>query len=235
MSGQMKSSAMSRLFLVLMQAAQMIWSSRSERAFSISSFLAFWGTSKVALASWSSIFINTLFLYSRFSLIIPRIFIFEFAGALNAFLMVEASRASILCLRSFWSFSKRSRKYSRYSSSEPVVQISVVGSSVIVSSGCISFASGWNVFLDSWICDACGGGGWYIGMGSAMGFGDSCCVVSSRWLLAMYRGLSCSVWSFFMVSLISCVGSSVWARVFRNWKASLSSWNPADSVMEMAS
>lgn len=86
---------------------------------------------------------------SRFSLIIPMIFSFVFGGVLYAALMVMASRVSILCFRSFWSFSKRLRKYWVYSSMVPVVQIFVVGSSMISSSGSMSLAYGWKVFLDS--------------------------------------------------------------------------------------
>ena len=50
----------------------------------------------------------------------------------------------------------------------------------------------------------------------------------------MKRGLLGRFSISFMASLISAAGSSVCARVLRNWKASLSSWNPADSVMETA-
>ena len=115
----------------------------------MSSCVAFCGTRTVALVSRSSILSNSLFLDSRFSLIIPMIFIFVFCWALKAFFMVDASRVSILCLRSFWSFSKRSRKYSMYSSIEPVEHILSVGSSIIDSSDGVSFANGWNARFHS--------------------------------------------------------------------------------------
>ena len=64
-----------------------------------------------------------------------------------------------------------------------------------------------------------------------MVLGESSFMACSRWLLAMKRGLFGVFSSFFMVCCISCVGSSFWASVFRNWNASLSSWYPAESVM----
>jgi hypothetical protein len=70
-----------------------------------------------------------------------------------------------------------------------------------------------------------------MGMGSCGISGRSCFVAVSRWCLAMNRGLLGCFSISFMTLLISVVGSSVCASVFRNWNASVSSWYPADSVM----
>ena len=64
----------------------------------------------------------------------------------------------------------------------PVPQIFVVGSSMISSSGWMSFAMGWKAFLDSCICcdDAVSDVEFGRGMGSCGISGRSCFVAVSR-------------------------------------------------------
>src|SRR3972149_5795679 len=152
-SGRIMSSTMRSVFLVLVTLRHTTWSSISSLAFWLSSSGTFCGIRAVAIASKSSIERITRCFDSLFSVIIPITFSLVLGGALIAVIIEDALLTSILCLSNLSVRLNLSRKYSRKSSIAPFVLSLVVGSSIMLISGSISFEYGQKVILSSVIGD----------------------------------------------------------------------------------